>query len=201
MSKKKSKKGVEEKESEYFVEKILDKRVIDGKVQYFLKWKGYNDEDNTWEPEENLDCPLIIKEFEKDWNLKNNLESRSSEKRKCNGASEVPAKKKLEPPEKTRKAKEQDGATGVPAFIKDDKPKGFDRNLEPDRIMGATDNGGELMFLIRWKGCEEADLVSSKIANIKCPQTVIQFYEERLIWHTDNTCDEDGGKDGKNIAA
>ncbi|GFR05769.1 chromobox protein homolog 3 [Trichonephila clavata] len=177
MSKKKSKKGVEEKESEYFVEKILDKRVIDGKVQYFLKWKGYNDEDNTWEPEENLDCPLIIKEFEKDWNLKNNLESRSSEKRKCNGASEVPAKKK------------------------DDKPKGFDRNLEPDRIMGATDNGGELMFLIRWKGCEEADLVSSKIANIKCPQTVIQFYEERLIWHTDNTCDEDGGKDGKNIAA
>ncbi|GFU48533.1 chromobox protein homolog 1 [Nephila pilipes] len=89
----------------------------------------------------------------------------------------------------------------VPVKKKDDKPKGFDRNLEPERIMGATEAGGELMFLIRWKGCDEADLVPSKIANIKCPQTVIQFYEERLIWHTDNTCEEeDGDKDAKKIA-
>lgn len=176
MSKKKNKKTVED---EYFVEEILDKRVIDGKVKYFLKWKGYPDEDNTWEPEENLDCPLIIKEFEKNWNEKHKLES-IEQKRKVNGAdqSAEPATKK-----------------------KDDKLKGFDRNLEPDRIMGATDNGGELMFLIRWKGCEEADLVPSKLANVKCPQTVIQFYEERLIWHTDNSCDDDGDRDGRKNAA
>ena len=37
-------------EEEYEVERILDKRTRRRKVQYLVKWLGYPDSDNTWEP-------------------------------------------------------------------------------------------------------------------------------------------------------
>jgi hypothetical protein len=48
---------------EYEVEHILDKRVRQGKTEYLVKWKGYENNENTWEPTEHLYCPDKVQEF------------------------------------------------------------------------------------------------------------------------------------------
>lgn len=119
-----------EQEEEYVVEKILDKRKRGNRWEYFLKWKNYSEEDNTWEPIENLDCPDLIAEFENERNRKREMKKAEEKKRKENSPDKVQDKKK-------RKT--------------DDSPlRGFQRNLEPQKIIGASDASGELMFLMKW---------------------------------------------------
>ncbi|XP_029831036.2 uncharacterized protein LOC8025054 isoform X2 [Ixodes scapularis] len=59
-------KVVPQKKTVYIVEKILKKRINAGKVEYLLKWKGYPDSENCWEPEENIISKRLIQLFEKE---------------------------------------------------------------------------------------------------------------------------------------
>lgn len=108
---------------EYVVEKIIDSRINEhGVKEYYLKWIGYDDKDNTWEPEENLDCPGLIAAYE--------------------------AKKAKKPKEnETRKRQNsttQENDSKISKKKKDEKKTvGFDRGLEPDTIIGATDSPGK----------------------------------------------------------
>jgi len=152
--------------NEFIVEKILDKRIVNGRIEYLLFWKGFTDEDNTWEPKENLDCPELIEEFENKRKAENELKASFARAggRKDNDTTITSlddAKKKRE---------------------EENKKRGFERGLEPFRILAGTAQGGELMYLMAWKTCSEVDLVPAREANIKCPQVVIKFYEDRLAW-------------------
>lgn len=52
-------------EETFEVEHILSKKIdISGQVSYLIKWKGYPDDKNTWEPEENCSCDTKIRSFE-----------------------------------------------------------------------------------------------------------------------------------------
>jgi len=57
-----------ESEEEYIVEAIRRWRfnLRENRYEYYIKWKGYKEEENTWEPKENLtNCPEKLERFEK----------------------------------------------------------------------------------------------------------------------------------------
>jgi chromodomain-containing protein len=44
-------------DQEFEVEEILDHRTRKERIEYLIHWTGYDQQDNTWEPSENLSCP------------------------------------------------------------------------------------------------------------------------------------------------
>ncbi|KAK5863597.1 hypothetical protein PBY51_000620 [Eleginops maclovinus] len=176
-------------EEEYVVEKVLDRRVVKGRVEFFLKWKGYSEKHNTWEPEKNLGCPELISEFMKTYKKGSSGGSSSSSAGANKSVTASLGRSKDSSSSKKRSSDDDEEGGSKPKKSKEEDilvARGFERGLEPEKIIGATDSCGDLMFLMKWKDSDEADLVLAKEANHKCPQIVIAFYEERLTWHEDS---------------
>lgn len=282
-------------EEEYVVEAIREKRTTKtGVIEYKLKWKGYPETDNTWEPKDNLDCPDLIEEFEENLKKKQAVKrdskdksktttkktsatsSTSGAKRKRTGASsrngaqtsdddgesvvaisetsqetskqsKGPKRKttvktriisddedarsdisavseisslrsetkkpkkaaRYDSPDETSTSRPKAKATSKAILSEDEvassnedsdrnstsnvksskKPDDADmlndiveQNLEPEKIIAATKAQGEIMFLMKWKNLNKADVISSRIAKVACPQTLIAFFMERLTW-------------------
>lgn len=53
------------KDRDYEVETILQSQERGGRLWFFIKWKGYDDTWNSWEPEDLMNCPDKVDEFDK----------------------------------------------------------------------------------------------------------------------------------------
>lgn len=92
----------------------------------FPEMTGYTDV-TYWKHEENLDCPEFIETF---LVLKGLVKEKTVQKENLSDSESNDSELK----------KKRDAA---------DKPKSFAMGLDPEQ--DATDSGGELMFLMKWK--------------------------------------------------
>ncbi|XP_059196167.1 chromobox protein homolog 3b isoform X2 [Centropristis striata] len=163
---------------EFVVEKIIRRRIFDGRVEYFLKWKGFTDAENTWEPEDNLDCPELIEEFLRNTHFLDEEEHTEQEF--------IP-KEEMTEQETEISCLQQQQVHAVQSSNQPDQqpdsPTDLSSYLEPECIIGSTDRQGELMFLVKWKNSEDVALLPAREASARCPQVVIDFYEQKLSWH------------------
>ncbi|XP_034409986.1 chromobox protein homolog 3 [Cyclopterus lumpus] len=167
---------------EFVVETIIRRRIFNGRVEYFLKWKGFTDAENTWEPEDNLDCPELIQEFLRNTNFFEGNEEDQTEQEL------IPKEEMTEQETEISCMQSPQQALTVqsnsePNDTQADSPANLSTYLEPECIIGSTDRQGELMFLVKWKNSDDVALLPAREASARCPQVVINFYEQKLTWH------------------
>ncbi|KFD54312.1 hypothetical protein M514_04854 [Trichuris suis] len=149
-------------ECEYVVERIVDKRLVDGKTQYLLKWQGYPDDENSWEPEENLDCRDLITDFEA------NFAAKASEP--VVSAASPPVLR----PEGPISADSNSAHLG--------NLTGFERGLTAESIEGVTKINGEVKYFIKFYGCEFEEMIPSSVVRQYCPKLLLEYFEKTSKW-------------------
>ncbi len=80
---------VNDDESQFEIEKILNERINKGIREYLVKWKNYPESDNSWVKESNMNAPELIEEFKIENNSKskveiNNISSEENIRKKIN---------------------------------------------------------------------------------------------------------------------
>uniref|UniRef100_A0A1D1ZES1 Chromobox 5 n=1 Tax=Anthurium amnicola TaxID=1678845 RepID=A0A1D1ZES1_9ARAE len=170
-------------EEVYEVEKVLDHHKKRNKTYYLIKWKGYSEDESTWEAEDNVFAEELVKDY---WANVNNEEAKQKETRKGRKRAAVA------PPTPTRKEKETKKArTTTPikkakvARSKIDEEFDHDEDWE-SLVTGVEtvtrdDKTGDLLVYLKWKN-GDTSRHPAKEANIKCPQKMLKFYEQRLTF-------------------
>lgn len=185
---------------EYNVEDIIRHRYArkTGKLEYLVKWEGYPESDNSWEPSEHCMCPDLIARYEE--RLKSKKKTRSSitagEAKIESGRSNRTSKASTSTHKVSTQIVDEDESTcSMETSSSGDKcnaeaspvpqPTGFERGLEIKKIRGScTEEKGEkekLCFLVEWKGSSEVDLVDAEDIETKASREMLGWYKERLI--------------------
>ena len=67
-------------DNEYEVEKIVDKRIKNGKIEYKIKWAGYSMNECTWEPLKNLgSIKDLVDEYDKQFPKEKNENEKNND--------------------------------------------------------------------------------------------------------------------------
>lgn len=165
---------------EYEVEKIVGQRLVKGRRRQFLvRWKGYDENSDTWELEKDLNCPELIEEF-----LAEDLEnvedkSKKSEDSPKGGKAKSPKmdKKAKKSKVNAKKLSENDKEISTSDEIKNDKDD--QKEFEVEKIIEVHFKKNKTkLFLIRWKGFSAADDTWEPEENLNCPDLIEKFMQK-----------------------
>ncbi|XP_050056287.1 chromobox protein homolog 5-like isoform X2 [Aphis gossypii] len=191
----------EGQEEEYDVEKILDKRSTYGIVEYFLKWKDYDDSYNSWEPMENMKCDGLIASFENQLKEFDMTQAKHGRKR---ARSNTNVKKTSLLSENKDVISDESEDNDLVSREDSDEVDEKDNNLTPinkndsidntevpkriiaEKIISCVKSQGDVMYFIKIEGTEKPKWFNAKVVHEMCPQLLIKYCESNLVWATEN---------------
>eukprot|EP00298_Acanthocystis_sp_HF-20_P030283 c9390_g1_i1.p1 GENE.c9390_g1_i1~~c9390_g1_i1.p1 ORF type:complete len:329 (-),score=148.49 c9390_g1_i1:5-961(-) len=136
-------------------------------IDVFVKWKGFPETDNSWEPEENLtNCIEKIKQFKLDMQKKKPAKDLKRTSSAIEDENEQSEEEYLDP-------------KNIPML---DANANFDSEVA-ESVVGVTraEDGVGIDVLVKWKGFPERyTWVSAKECRKRIPYLLLDFYEARV---------------------
>ena len=186
----------------YYVEKILDRRKVNDRYEYKIKWEGYPMNQSTWEPLENLRTAMeLVDEYNNEHPFPKKLIGKKKNRTKKEEAKESPEKKEnpiqqvQEKKEEIEQPKEEldqnkninlDENKAIYAInnqMQEDNVRKYivDNTLEKVSTVRKRDN--KLMAVVKKKKSngeyEEVEIETFKLRN-ENPWILLDFYESKI---------------------
>ncbi|KRZ70740.1 Chromobox -like protein 3, partial [Trichinella papuae] len=128
------------------IEEVVDRKVINKKVNYLVKYVDYPFCDKDWVPAESLKCISLIAEFEsKRTTLDRTVSAQSSSK----------------------VTKPRKGQETLQSLI--------DRGYVPDKIIDSVDLTGEVMYLVKFLKSSKTGIFAERDVKEACPNLITKF--------------------------
>ncbi|KAF2898870.1 hypothetical protein ILUMI_07298 [Ignelater luminosus] len=151
-----------EDSAQYEVQEVLDQKMIRGVRHYLIRWKGYEPESDSWEPESTLQCADLIKKFKasrEDQNGKENS-SDSPKKRRKSDKKNIKKDKKVKRSSKNKEEADWDS----------------NDEFEVERIIDVYfKRNGTREFLVSWKGYPSSQDSWEPEENLECLDLISKF--------------------------
>ncbi|EXJ89546.1 hypothetical protein A1O3_02613 [Capronia epimyces CBS 606.96] len=170
---------IDPEEDEYVVEGIRSHRIRNGKVEYHIKWLGYEEDDNTWEPEDNLlpHAAKLLAQYQSDIggpptakNVKK-VKSKQSLRRQSSAAGS-PAPKRRKRNGARADSSSEDVGTWLPP--KDD----WESYIQKVETVEKNEFG-QLTAYILFNNGKKTRVGMDKVYR-HCPRPMLKFYEDHL---------------------
>lgn len=182
----------EKEEEQYEVEAVVGTRSRMKETQYYIKWKNYDESQNTWEFESNLNCPDLIADYleknpkkeKKEKKVRISLPAtREAPKRSATESKSLAesdqesdtdsvkaksSKKKSNAVAKTAKGRgrpKKNGSKSAPA----------EKEFEVEKIVDEMMEGGKKYFRIRWKGYGAKSDTWELKKSLNCPDKIKEY--------------------------
>ncbi|KAL1976190.1 hypothetical protein VTN31DRAFT_2472 [Thermomyces dupontii] len=170
-----------EAEGIFVVEKILEHEYRkDGTLLLHVKWKGYDDSENTWEPESNLlegASEILGEYYESIGGRPSPPPRKQSRKRKSTASVKSTPEPKRQNRQKStissRETKSQESS--IP------KSKNWDRDVAAIEAIGKNSEDGSLQVYLRFTDGKKYRVSAEQVYE-KIPQKMLKFYEKHLVF-------------------
>ncbi|KAF5269892.1 hypothetical protein FQR65_LT05691 [Abscondita terminalis] len=171
----------EDDDTQYEVQEIMNEKMMKGVRHYLIRWKGYDEDGDTWEPETTLDCADLIKKFKEKSNEENESPKKGKKGKAAEGKLSKKGKRRYDKAvENGKKGKKEETSS------KKSKSKSLpevdwesDDEFEVDRILDVYfKKNGKREFLVSWKGYPSTQDSWEPEENLDCTNLIERYMEK-----------------------